>query len=520
MPNQLETSEILLRYIKARVPFIAVRSIERGRAMDVLNHAASQMRSMAFFTHSRTTGLHELGSQTPISDDRSLVGALDYATSMLTSRNHSNFVFMDVEDLETESSSSRHFAEMARLAEARQGSIIVVVSSPIWPGLARLGMTVTLDLPDVDELADVITDLADDHRSMMPIEWGPDEIRRASEILLGVTQTEAVNAITTLLAKGSVRHEDIVELSKFKEQVFGDLNGIESVTLKPGDYQVGGLTNLRMWLGRKKELIRADLSSTPLHPPKGVLLVGVPGCGKSLSAKAIASEWQLPLYRLDMGAILGMYVGQSEGQLREALDAAERVSPCVLWVDEIEKGFASGDGDSGITRRLVGQFLYWLQENTSKVFLVATANDVTSLPPEMLRKGRFDEIFFVDLPTDDERREIIELYSLKYLASCPEATLLENLVELTRGFSGSDIEAAMHDIATDNFLAGAVGMPSADYVERVFANVMPFSRTNPEEVAAIRSWGSERAVPAGADTLPADLVTSQPSARRVVMTGV
>ena len=358
-------------------------------------------------------------------------------------------------------------------------------------------MTVTLDLPDREELAEIVSALVDDHRSVMPIEWGPDEVRLASEVLIGVTQTEAVNAITTLLARGALRRDDVAELSSFKEQVFGDLNGIEAVRLREHDYQVGGLARLREWLGRKNELMRADLSRTPLHPPKGVLLVGVPGCGKSLSAKAIATEWRLPLYRLDLASVLGMYVGQSESQLRDALEAAERVAPCVLWVDEIEKGFPSSQGDSGTTRRLIGQFLYWMQENTAKVFLVATANDVSSLPPEMLRKGRFDEIFFVDLPDDDERAEIIHLYFHKYIGLEPSPILLADLVELSRGFSGSDIESAMHDIAAELFLTKSPTGPSESFVREVFENVVPYSHTNPEDVAAIRQWGRERAVPAG-----------------------
>lgn len=515
MPNQLETSDKLLNFMKARVPLIIVRSIERTRALDVLSYAAKQVKSMSFYTHSRTMGIVELDGTTPVIDDRSLVGALDYAANAFKNRNNANFVFTDIEDLESETSTSRHLAEMARLAETRYGSIIVISSSPVWSGLARLGMTVTLDLPDEDELVRIITDLVDDHRSLMTIEWSPVEIKRAGEILVGVTQTEAVNAITTLLAKGSLLRDDIAELSEFKDQVFGELSGIDKIKLRDSDYGVGGLGSLRDWLQRKNELIKADLSDTALHPPKGVLLVGVPGCGKSLSAKAIAAEWRLPLYRLDMATILGMYVGQSESQLKAALEAADRVAPCVLWVDEIEKGFASGNGDSGTTRRLIGQFLFWLQESTSKVFLVATANDVTSLPPELLRKGRFDEIFFVDLPDDSDRTEIIRMYFLKYLQSDPSPYLVDQLVALSDGFSGADIESVIHDIATEKFISKSADLPPESYIREMFTNVMPFSQTNPEEVAAIRAWGRERAVPAGRPTVDA----SQPGVgRRVVVT--
>ena len=280
---------------------------------------------------------------------------------------------------------------MARIAEQAGGSLIFIAATPVWPQLARLGMTVQLDLPDADELSYQIRSLIDENRSVqLQIDWGESEIRQAAEILQGVTSSEVTNTITTLFASGHLRSEDVSRLSEYKDRIFGSLSGLERVKLRPDESQVGGLQELRAWLERREVLIKADLTHSPLHPPRGVLLCGVPCCGKSLSAKAIASQWRMPLYRLDMGSVMGMYVGQSEGRLREALEAAERVAPCVLWIDEIEKGLAGGAGDSGVTRRLIGQFLFWLQESESKVFLVATANDVSSLPPELLRKGRFD----------------------------------------------------------------------------------------------------------------------------------
>jgi hypothetical protein len=497
MPNQIATAEKLNLFMKARVPLIVVYSIERSRALDVIEYAANQLKSMTFYVHSRTKGLSELGASAPLSDDRSLTGALDYAAKAFGSRSNTNFVFTDIEDLESETSTARHLAEMVRDAEDRQGSVIIISSSPVWSGLARLGMGVSLDLPDEDELIAVITDLVEDHRSRMTVEWGFGEIRRAAEILTGVTHGEAINAVTTLLAKGSLLNEDVPQLSQFKDQIFGELSGIDKVVLTDDDYQVGGLTNLRGWLKRKAELINGDLTGSPLHSPKGVLLVGVPGCGKSLSAKAIASEWKLPLYRLDMASVLGKYVGQSEGQLKAALEAADQVAPCVLWIDEIEKGFSGGDGDSGTTRRLTGQFLFWLQESKSKVFLVATANDVHSLPPELLRKGRFDQIFFVDLPDEEGRAEIIKLYFTKYLRTDPSPYLVEELVNLSEGFSGADLEAVIHDIAEDQFITKSASIPTEAYIREMFADVLPFIKTNPEDVAAIRAWGNERAIPAG-----------------------
>jgi SpoVK/Ycf46/Vps4 family AAA+-type ATPase len=169
---------------------------------------------------------------------------------------------------------------------------------------------------------------------------------------------------------------------------------------------------LQHWLEHQKKLLTADLKSRKLRPPRGVLLVGLPGCGKSLSAKYIAANWNLTLYRLDLAAIQRQNLGQSENRLKDALASADNAAPCILWFDEIEKGLsgATAASDGGTSVRMVGQFLFWLHESTAKVFIVATANDVSKLPPELLRKGRFDELFFVDLPGEEERKDIFQLY--------------------------------------------------------------------------------------------------------------
>lgn len=460
----------------------------------MVRDAAGELRSLSFYEHSRTEGTRDLLSGQVTSDEGSLPVALEYARSVFKARENANFVFSDVEDIDSETSTSRHFAEMVRLAESRVGSIILITAKPLWTGLSRLGMNVTLDLPDQDELEDEITDLVETNRGYLPISWERHHVRQAAEILSGVTLLEATNILATVMASGELHERHLQELSQYKDQIFGDLNGIERVRLRE-DYKVGGLTSLKEWLARRRNLMSADLTNTSVTPPRGVLLVGVSGCGKSLSAKAIAQEWQLPLYRLDMAAVLGMYVGQSESQLREALETSERMAPCVLWVDEIEKALVSGGGDGGTSRRLVGQFPYWLQEHTAKVFLVATANDVSSLPPELLRKGRFDEMFFVDLPDAHDREEIITMYFRKRLDYDAPPDQLRRLVEMSDGFTGSDLEAVIRDIGLAKYNSGR--LPAESEIELHFTNLVPFSRTNSEELALTRAWGLTRCVPAG-----------------------
>ena len=228
-----------------------------------------------------------------------------------------------------------------------------------------------------------------------------------------------------------------------------------------------------------------DLRERGLRPPRGVLLVGVPGCGKSLSAKAIAANWNLPLYRLDLANIHGQYLGQSEGRLKEALATADRVAPCVLWIDEIEKGLAgSGSGgDGGTSSRIVGHFLYWLQEGKARVFVVSTANDITRLPPELFRRGRFDELFFVDLPSAAERREIISLYIEKHLRRGAEEQLVTDLVDISEGFAGSDLQAAVAEAAREAVLKGDAAV-DAEYIRKVFGNIVPLSEPTPRPSTA------------------------------------
>lgn len=513
-----QTADEVRRFLKARVPVIIIRTVEPMRALEIINQMATEFRQMPFFSYSRTEGLREVLSGSAVTEDHSLVAALDQAQQTFRARANVNFVFTDLEDLENDSPTSRHFSQLIHLAERNSCAIVLIGDRPVWSGLSRLGMTTTLDVPTVEELYEVIGSTIEPYRMSMPIEWQDLEIHRAAEILSGVTEGEAINVISTLLAKEAVHNEDLAELSQFKDRIFGALAGLERVRLQE-DYRVGGLENLKEWLAGKQSLMTGDLTGWGVRPPKGVLLCGVPGCGKSLSAKAIAQEWELPLYRLDMAAIMGMYVGESESRLREALATADRAAPCILWIDEIEKGLASGSGDNSVTRRLIGQFLFWMQESTAKAFLVATSNDVSTLPPELLRKGRFDEVFFVDLPTDEEREEILRLCFRRYTRCEPTLDLVRDLVVLTEGFAGSDIDAVVNEIAEIMYTQQSRVLPDDLTITQRFQRVVPFSRSNPEDVAAIQQWGRTRAVPAGRAER-ADPGVGSTTGRRVVMRGL
>lgn len=513
MPNGAGTRSKIESYLLARIPFVSVRTVERARVLDMLVGLARE-RSLDVLVHTLSQGLRDARTDHVVFDDKSVLGALEFAGEQFQARQNLTVVFTDVQHLADDNEVSRRFADLAALAEQRGGCIIVVTADPVWTTLQRMGMSIRLDLPDIDEMRQEIKDFLDPYRGDVAIEWGDGEYDTAASILSGVTKIEALNILATFVVRKSVTKGDLIELGRAKDSIFGELSGIERVALADGEYRVGGLAGLRQWLDRKRPLLTMDLRDRGMRPPRGVLLIGVPGCGKSLSAKAIAADWQLPLYRLDISSIFGQFVGQSESRFKEALATADTVAPCVLWIDEIEKGLAgSGTDSTGVTTRLVGQFLYWLQESTARVFVVATANDVRSIPQELLRSGRFDDMFFVDLPDPDERREIIEIYLRKYLRVSVPANLVDDLVLLSEGFAGSDIQAAVGEIGYEAIRVGDANIP-VDYYRRAFTNVVPLSRSAPERVEEVRALG-ERAIPASGKPRQAATATG---ARRVVLT--
>jgi ATP-dependent 26S proteasome regulatory subunit len=496
MPDTAQTRESLSRFLKARIPFISIRTAERARALDLLRSLAQEI-NIPVYVHTLTQGLRDITSGRTVSEDRSVVGALDYAGQQIAQRQNLTFALTDVQDLQDDTPTARQFYDLAMLSSERGGALVVITASPVWGPLQRLGMAITLDPPTEDEMVSILRESVEPYRGSMPVEWGDGEFREAASILTGISRIEAENVVATLLAKGSVTRTDLAELSQAKDRVFSDISGIERIPVKGEDLAVGGLSGLQAWLARERPLLTADLRERHLRPPRGVLLVGVPGCGKSLSAKSIAATWNLPLYRLDLATIHGQYLGQSESRLKEALATADHVAPCVLWIDEIEKGLAgaTGGGDGGTSTRLVGHFLFWLQESRARVFVVATANDVRRLPPELLRRGRFDELFFVDLPTPEERAEIIGIYARRNLRVPVPPPLVSELVQMSDGFAGADIEAAMREVAKEAIRSGDAAITD-EVFRRSFTNVVPLSKTSPEQIEDIRSWGRERAVPA------------------------
>ena len=290
----------------------------------------------------------------------------------------------------------------------------------------------------------------------------------------GLTKSEIFSILSLAYSDdGELGKQDLKLIFEQKQQKIRKSGILEMIPLKETMEDIGGLEVLKKWL-KKKAVVMKNLDQAKrfgVDSPKGVLIAGVPGCGKSLSAKAAADLFQVPLLRMDMGRLMGKYVGESEENLRKAIALAEAISPCVLWVDELEKAFAGIGGAGGaaeVTTRLFGNFLTWMQEKKSPVFVVATANDIIKLPPELLRKGRFDEIYYVGLPNAKERRHIFEIHIKKRRPDDLAAIHLDELVNATDGYSGADIESVVRDSVETAYVSGKKAITTGDIKESIW----------------------------------------------------
>jgi ATP-dependent 26S proteasome regulatory subunit len=365
--------------------------------------------------------------------------------------------------------------------------------------------------PGEEEIRRVLRELIDAnrHSGRVRVDLSNDDEERLVKAALGLTLHEAENAFArAMVDDGALTGDDVETVLQEKSQVIKKTGLLEFISSEASFDEVGGLQNLKRWLQKRSGAWLDAAGAYGLSAPKGILITGVPGCGKSLTAKCTADLWQLPLLRLDIGRVFSGLVGSSEQNMRVALQTAEAIAPSVLWIDEIEKGFSSasgaaGGGDSGTSQRVFGTFLTWMQEKESAVFVIATANSIDALPPEFLRKGRFDEIFFVDLPTRSERIPIWRVHLGRRLASASvngdiELTnaLLDRLADRTEGYSGAEIEQAALVAVFDAYAEGR-SLRVSD-VERAIDNMVPLSTTFAEQITRIRAWANVRAVAATA----------------------
>ena len=485
--------------IRANTPLIVVETQDEGRIVELFRQTLMHVWR-ALHRWSITEGLRRIdldGEDAPIAPP-------DATTTLRTIREMDQrgiHLLLDFHPYLGYATTQRMLREMIDRRDCKDHSIVLVGAKiELPPDLEHLAVRFSLRLPDEKALLKLVQDEAAlymrEHGGKR-VEVDKDALAAIVRNLRGLSLVDARRLARHLIFRdGALGQGDLPELAKLKFELLNKSGNLhfEYDTARFSD--VAGLARLKAWVGQRRAAFTGDVAlPVGLDPPKGILLLGVQGCGKSLAAKAVAGGFNVPLVRLDFGTLYNKYHGETEKNLRDALASAEQLAPCVLWIDELEKGLAaSGSGeDGGVSRRVLGYFLTWMAERKSKVFLVATANAVHDLPPELLRKGRFDEIFFVDLPDHAARADIFRLHLEKREVDW-EGFSLDTLATAADGFSGAEIEQA---VVSALYSAHADGVPvdEARVVTEVGAT-RPLSVLMAEQVNALREWARSRTVPA------------------------
>ncbi|HEY0697323.1 MAG TPA: AAA family ATPase [Micromonospora sp.] len=507
--------ETLAQLLKARFPLLHVESYEEhrvlGEVVAVARDAAAIRTPRAVWTWSAVQGLTQ-------PDGVRRQGTTDPAAALdavVRVNEPGVFVFRDLhpahggEARPGDPQIVRRLRELAVAFKSGPAPRTLVLVSPVRQIPVELAKDVTVvdfPLPTEAEIQALLERMIAANATNGRLRILLDEVgrERLAKAALGLTLHEAENAFARAMVNDGVLDEhDVSVVLEEKRQAVRRSGLLEFVDDSVRLADVGGLENLKRWLAKRNGSWLAEAAAYGLPAPRGVLITGIPGCGKSLTAKAVAAAWGLPLLRFDIGRVFAGLVGSSEQNMRTALRTAEATAPCLLWVDEIEKGLSGGGGDSGTSARVFGSFLTWMQEKSAPVFVIATANEIENLPPELLRKGRFDEVFFVDLPTRAERMSIWALHSERRLHNplvAGELTvdheLLTELAALSEGYSGAEIEQAVVGGLFDAF---AERRPlRRDDLVRELVNMVPLSVTQAERINAVRAGADTRAVAATA----------------------
>ncbi len=488
--NDLHDLELLLR---SRVPILTIETRDELPVKQLFASLALRM-AMPVMAWSATTGLQridlDLAPQRHASDPQQALGQIKATPSPTI------YLLMDFHPYLEDAYNIRLLKEIA-LDYHSLGHTLVFVSHALKlpPEIAFLGAAFSLSMPDRAQLEAMIREEASHWASANPgaqVKTDRKTLDLVTGQLRGLTASDARRVIRSIIFDdGAIRADDLDRVTRARYRML-EANGAISCEFDTTDFaEVGGLRNLKRWIERRR-----DAFINPTNPrdlPRGILLVGVQGGGKSLAAKAVAGLWSLPLLRLDFGTLYNKFFGETERNLREALQAAGAMAPCVLWIDEIEKAIASGDNDNGTSRRILGNLLTWMAEREAPVFIVATANAIEDLPPELIRKGRLDEIFFVDLPDAATRAEILAIH-LRKREHKPMDFDLPELARLTEGFSGAELEQAI--VAATYLAREQQAVLSTAHIRDEITRTRPLSRVMAEKIAALRHWAQTRTVPA------------------------
>lgn len=519
----MDAHEEINLLIKSRYPLIFVESADESYVINHLTRSAEELGLM-LFQWSVTDGLCRGDSGQSMYQSQQPALMLKLLLQMVqVGEKNTLFVLKDFSRLLTDAITLRLFKDVLAVVEGTKSTIVIVAPAYDLPKeLEPMAGRITGLCPDMDEIKTAVKDTVDQltrKHDEITVNISDDDMAVIVESLRGLTLGQIRSALTQcVLDDRALTAADIAFIGQYKKKYF-DTDGLLEY-YPPEKGEIANFTNLKTWLGERKNSFNsngggalkqapkhplnigtlmneepAPVRRRPLPPPRGVLLMGVQGCGKSLAVKVIARELNLPLYRFDLGKIFSKYIGETEQNLLRMLAVVEKLAPLCLWIDEIEKCFStsSGDVDGGVSKRVLGSFLTWMQEHRLKCFLAATANDVMSLPPEFLRKGRFDEVFFVDLPDDRMRRDIYAIHLLKH-GLTPETFDLPRLSGLAADFNGAEIEQS---IIAALYRADSQGeQVTTDHIAGQITATKPLAVIKAEQIADLRAWAAGRTVPA------------------------
>ena len=491
--------------IRARYPILYIISSEEARVQELVMDVAKK-RQKKVFEWTFSTGIVPAGTsiQSQKSRNAATKDPLVALDQVIEQVEPAIFIFKDFHPFLAKCNKSSNAAPIRKLKDIaihlKNSYKTIILISPVQEIPEELEKEITVlnhPLPTRDELSALLDRIVTDVKQFKQVKVDLDEAgrERLLQAALGLTLGEAENVFAKIIVKDErLSGDDVNEVFAEKQQIIRKSGLLEYYATEENFNNVGGMVILKDWLNKRAAAFTAEARAFGLPSPRGILMLGVQGCGKSLCAKAVANLWQLPLLRFDMGRMFGSLVGSSEENVRRAIAVAESVAPAILWVDEIDKAFAGSQGsgatDGGTTARVFGTFLTWLSEKTAPVFVVATANDISQLPPELLRKGRLDEIFFVDLPSGEEREQIfrIHLNRRKRDAGKFEVT---TMADASASFSGAEIEEAINSALYDAFYA-QTELTTA-HVLSAISQTVPLAKTMDEQISRLRNWAEGRA---------------------------
>ncbi|HEV8378712.1 MAG TPA: AAA family ATPase [Tepidisphaeraceae bacterium] len=497
MPAAPSDRERLQELLLSEHPAVFMQTFEEDEALQLVIDTALENK-MELWAWSISRALHDptLKDSVPIPDTEHPAAALYH---LIHHSQRKIAVLLDIAGHLKDERTLRHLRDLITKFCNSGGTLILIDHGDLPPHIRALVRPFELSLPDEKALEELVvqTVRACNRISPVRVDLGRQNLRTIVRNLAGLTRRQARQIIRDAICNDQCLSADDINPMLAEKRQYLQGEGLLEYVEAPVDLsEIGGMVNLKHWLAQRQNALTDDAVAFGIPPPRGVLMLGVQGAGKSLSAKAVATAWQRPLLRMDPGVLFDRFIGESERRLREALKQAEIMAPVILWIDEIEKGFASAASqsvDGGLSKRMFGTLLTWMQEHKAPVFLIATANDIEALPPELLRKGRFDEIFFIDFPNLEARAQIFSIH-LKKRKRDPNRFDIPALSAAAEGYSGAEIEQAIISAMHDSFTAKAE--LTSDRIIHSLKNSPPLSVTMREKIETLRHWAHGRCLPA------------------------